>query len=1356
MKRLSIVYQTHWDREWYYTVDTYLVRMKQVLSRIMTLLDDNQISSFVFDGQVRALEDYLMVCEEQEKIALLNYVKTGKIIIGPWYVLADEFLVSGESLVRNLEMGIQKAKTYGTYQHVGYLPDTFGHVSQMPQILQSFGIDNAVLWRGVVPNEVFFDWEAANKDKVFTLYLKEGYYQPVIEQEQYQTLFENFVNKLTSFSNLDHHILTNGGDHLMPANADIQARLKILQERHNIDLKISTFEEYIDTFKGTIDVETIHGELRDNSGIYVLPNVLSSRYYLKQQNQSLEYRLRTLEGLIAKVYPNTPYPHQEMVRQLWETLLLNHPHDSICGCSIDDVHLEMETRTRKMNHQIDALLKGLYSDMGAFSLDRNYDQSKTNIFSDYSEFTVINPTIRPVNGWQEIDLFINEQHPLLDTFVIADESRTYTTIILDKVQTRSFESPLEGAPEFRKGYQYKLAIRIRDVHGLDTKQYRVQAGTPEFLTVSHQQSISNGLVDISVSNNKLVFTDCTTKNTYHNMHQIMASLDAGDEYNYSKPVEDVISLATITDVKAYTSSAYQRLVVSYQMSLPEGLQEDYKHAKDKMVTNEFTVLFHLKKDDNRIYVDMTMLNRAKDHRTSIIYDANQVITNHYSDTAFDIVKRTVRTEEFKAEKGKEVPVVVDPTLSKIHLDSGLTIEHIGMQEYQIIPDKETSTVRHTLLRSVGYLSRDDLRSRGGGAGPSFETPDAQQLGTHHFKYAITLQSSDPYPSSDLFVTPLLTTKGHADYTGSLLQLSNTKVHLSSLRKTVEGLELRLFNPSETEESFQLQSAHPIASVQAINMLGTPINQDSNKIGPKQILTLNITFGTKQELSPDALVVGGSIGGVQAAISLAKKNRKVILTEQYPWIGGQLTSQAVPLDEHPFIEEFGCTKRYRSFRDDIREYYATNYQLQAHVQKDTLNPGNAWVTRLAFEPEVAHEWFLREVNKEPNIKLFTKYKPVYAETEHDTVTSVILEHVDSLEHLIVNADYVLDGTDLGDLLPLTKTEYTTGRDSVHDTNEPHATEDSDPNDRQPVTHVVAMKWDSTATKPIAKPAMYDTYHQMITPYSDKPVLSEYGPDSSTGKERRFNTYDGRMALWRYRRFFDPTQYVDAKKPEMTTINWPQNDYFMGNIFDDENDDIHLEQAKELTKSFVYYLQTEVPRHDGGKGYPEMQIASNTLGTKDGFAMAPYIRESRRIQAMTTIKEQDVSASTNQTLPHVKHSVGVGSYHIDLHITTKTHRFFYDNTWPFEIPLGAFIPVRITNLLPACKNIGTTHLTNGCFRLHPVEWNIGEVAGYLTDFLLRHNLTPQQLYTNPRLIETFQDEIKAAGVELYWPEDKVRVI
>lgn len=516
---------------------------------------------------------------------------------------------------------------------------------------------------------------------------------------------------------------------------------------------------------------------------------------------------------------------------------------------------------------------------------------------------------------------------------------------------------------------------------------------------------------------------------------------------------------------------------------------------------------------------------------------------------------------------------------------------------------------------------------------------------------------------------------------------------------------------------------------------------------------------------DIVVIGGSIGGVLASISAAKMKQKVLLVERTKWIGGQFTSQAVPPDEHPFIESFGCTHTYRTFRDRVRSYMKENYKVKPHVFDVKLwNPGHASVSRLSAPPKVYLDIFTEMIMpyvKMGLIDLMLDTEVIESSHNDKHVHSLMLKDLNTSKQTQVEAKYFLDATDTSELLPLTETQYVCGAESKTVTHEPHALDVEDPKDMQPITWVAAVEYNQDGHHVIEKPELYDYFKSKSWPCDDQKILSWYGPDASTGVTKRFQMFDGDekglFALWSYRRVIDPRDFLEKQfEKEVTLINWPQNDYIFNNIFDTEDDQKYQYESKQLTLSLIYWLQTEAPRPGGQKGYPGIKLRGDIVGTEDGLALAPYIRESRRIKALHTVTEHAMNAELINELPNINDSVGVGSYHIDLHMTTVNHRFFFFKTWPFQIPLGSMIPVEKENLLPACKNIGTTQLTNGCFRLHPVEWNIGEVSGYLAALSIIWGVTPREIYEQKPLLEKFQAFLDQRGIERYWPKDLVHVI
>ena len=255
---------------------------------------------------------------------------------------------------------------------------------------------------------------------------------------------------------------------------------------------------------------------------------------------------------------------------------------------------------------------------------------------------------------------------------------------------------------------------------------------------------------------------------------------------------------------------------------------------------------------------------------------------------------------------------------------------------------------------------------------------------------------------------------------------------------------------------------------------------------------------------------------------------------------------------------------------------------------------------------------------------------------------------------------------------------------------------------------------------------------------------------------------KLNLWNYRRIINKENFVKGTyKGDITIVNWPQNDYFLGNLIGASDKDFkkHFERGKQLSLSLLYWLQTEAPRPDGGKGWPGVRLRKDIMGTEDGLAKYPYIRESRRIKAVFTVKEEHVGADNRAMITGKKEgnkaaefydSVGVGYYHIDLHPSTAGDNYIDFGSMPFQIPLGALLPKRVENLLPANKNIGTTHITNGCYRLHPVEWSIGESVGLLIKYALDKKVIPRVVREKKDMLFDFQGFIRKQGIETEWPK------
>jgi len=535
-----------------------------------------------------------------------------------------------------------------------------------------------------------------------------------------------------------------------------------------------------------------------------------------------------------------------------------------------------------------------------------------------------------------------------------------------------------------------------------------------------------------------------------------------------------------------------------------------------------------------------------------------------------------------------------------------------------------------------------------------------------------------------------------------------------------------------------------------------------------------SIANANEIPADLVIAGGSLGGCAAALSALKNGLSVILTEETDWIGGQLTSQGVPPDEHQWIETHGSTKTYRLLRSNIRAYYKQHYALTADaIARPNFNPGNGLVSALCCEPRVAeivlHQMLAPYIHSK-KLTLLRGYVITAADVTGDRVRSLKAVNQFSGKSTILAAPYFIDATELGDLLPLTGTEYVTGAESKKEKGELHAPEKADPDNQQAFTICFAMDHINGANNVIDKPDDYDHWRnfipQLTPPWPGKLLdLTGINPQTLTTRTLGFDaagkSTGDKMNLWNYRRILDKSNFKPGSfQSDITLVNWPQNDYLTGNLIGVSKGDKqkHINGARQLSLSLFYWLQTEAPRADGGTGWPGLRLRGDVLGTKDGLAKSPYIRESRRIKAMFTVLEEHVGAQNRALVARKEKAgkaadfydtVGTGYYRIDLHPSTAGNNYIDVESLPFQIPLGALLPQRMENLLPACKNIGTTHITNGCYRLHPVEWSIGEAAGLLVAFAIRTKVLPRFVREKSGLLTEFQHLVRSSGMDMHWP-------
>jgi len=508
---------------------------------------------------------------------------------------------------------------------------------------------------------------------------------------------------------------------------------------------------------------------------------------------------------------------------------------------------------------------------------------------------------------------------------------------------------------------------------------------------------------------------------------------------------------------------------------------------------------------------------------------------------------------------------------------------------------------------------------------------------------------------------------------------------------------------------------------------------------------------------DVVIVGGGMGGSAAALAALRQHVSVCLTEPSHWLGGQMTAQGVSaLDENRFSPTSGSSASYLALRNGIRAAYWAKQP--GGAMPENFNPGACWVSRVCFEPRVALDvldHMLAPYRDDHRLQLFLRTAPVRVERRatDGRLRSVLTYNFETHVWLALDGEEFIDATELGDLLPLANVKFTTGAESRAQTGEPDAPAQANPQATQSFTYPFILERSAQPDPPpgtsIPRPADYDALRSHYT------LVVDYG----RGKFLTYGMFADRPgtpgSFWKYRRLVQAAQYPRGVFPaDLSMINWPGNDVCDQNLLapDAHAQALALQHAKHVALGFAYWLQHDAPRDSGtGSGYPELQLVPQQLATPDGLAQFPYIREARRIHALRTVVEQDISDQFQHGVRgrRFPDSVGVALYAMDLH--GCAHETVRAGTRPFQVPLGALIPREVPNLLAAAKNIGTTHITNGAFRLHPGEWAIGEAAGTAAVVALRHHLPLNAVEANPARLDEVQRRLLALGAPLFWYDD-----
>ena len=847
-----IVSHTHHDREWYLPFQGFRHILVKNIDLLLDILEnDPRFHSFLLDAQSITIEDYLEIRPENE-YDLRKWISRRKILVGPWYIQPDEFIVSGESLIRNLFIGIRIASKYGYCPKIGYVPDTFGHTIQLPQILRGFNIDNFIFHRGLEENVeklgAEFWWESPDGSRVLTVFLRRGYCNSVNFPSKIEDALEKFYSLkkiLLPLTKTNTVLLMNGCDHA-PPQRNITDIIDMLNERlkDETHIKHGSLEEYIERVRNVSDkLEVYRGEPRYGRYHPILTGIWSARTYLKIANRIAEILLEsyveplsTFAWILGEKYPSS------LIEKAWKLLIRSQPHDSIGGCSIDDVHREVKCRLDASQH----LSERIIADM------LNKIANKINLpdEKDTHSYIIVFNTV----GWSRngvVEAVWRTGLNINDLAVFDENDREVLT------QPLSDDAPLISYnPELFRGKTpiniKKLVFLAEDLPPFGYKVYKIK-----------KKSRNKADSDIKTSNkiieNKYYIIEADEENpgaftiidkmsgrVLRKVNLIEDDGDAGDEYDYSPPsnnkvyyperVKSEIRIVEHGPVRA-------RMNIKFDFMLPVSLTKERTSRSNKLISNPITIDIILYSNSRRIDIITTVENNSRDHRFRIVFPADFKTDKVSSQTHYYVIERSV--DEPSGEGWIQKPMPTKPQLNWSSLTDGkrgITIVNIGLPEFEV-RNRDVSQYILTLFRSVGWLSRSDLLTRRGNAGPSIPTPEAQCLGRYIFKYSIILHEKDwlkskSYKDAREFIVPPISiirdkSDGNLPLKLNFIDVDGENIIVSALKKAdgEKALILRLDNLTRDKVNIKVDSYKKILKMWETNLLEENIREiNRNPIG----------------------------------------------------------------------------------------------------------------------------------------------------------------------------------------------------------------------------------------------------------------------------------------------------------------------------------------------------------------------------------------------------------------------------------------------------------------------------------------------------------------------------------------------
>ncbi|MFX1564214.1 MAG: alpha-mannosidase, partial [Promethearchaeota archaeon] len=936
--------------------------------QLLELMEKNpKYAHFTLDGQTVILEDYLDIRPENRQ-RLEHLVKEKRLHIGPWYVLADEFLVSGESLIRNLLIGHQVGREFGDIMPIGYTPDTFGHIAQLPQLLRGFNIESSIFWRGFddqgksLPTE--FRWQAPDGSEVLSVHLGVGY-GPIarlskdVDAALTQLLMP--VTILAPRATSSALLLLNGSDHLPPQShlpqlieemnsrlqtSDILAgkttgqlfqqlitnTLKLdsveveailgkfqpmlsqlfdpaLKTLRRVKLRHGTLMDYLDIVRHEVKIQNLpvlYGEQHSCKHISVLPGVFSSRLYLKQANAESERLLERWAEPFATIawWLGAPYP-RNWLRRAWKLLLKNHPHDSICGCSVDTTHEDMELRFRWCKELGNLVLNQAISHINALI---NTKPPSRVPEPTYAAVRVFNPHTwahtdvtrilieldNPVESSKDYALYDGDGNPVTCQVTLGHQIDSALMPLIDQHSMPG--SPSKPPTPIKPTHSLLLTFIAEDIPALGYQTYYLAKPSSGGKTASSASlvvddkskapSAENSMVRIifSPSDGALTVHHKSSGRNYHNLLTFEDMGDIGDEYNYCPPAKDNRIVSKQLRKSRLRLIEKGPIAVTWEITtdlpVPAAADTSRQKRSTKTVQVPIRTLVSIYAEVPRIDVFNTINNTAEDHRLRVLFPSGLEVDTAWADSPFYVNKRSIHPQvhdwsnllfptimdlylthllQFERIPGKPLgwfedsapnhaqQTFVDVTNEK----EGLMIASRGLPDFEVLNDSHR-TIALTLIRGVGQLSRGDLTTRRGDAGPTPATPGAQCLGINSYHFSIiphsgTWRDNKGIRQAQAFNLPLrsLQTEPHnaASLSPSLsfVSIEPANLLLSALKKAEEedAIVLRLYEVAGTSTKSTIKTAIPLRQTFSASLAEEKTAKPVPTLTKKTSLTIDV-------------------------------------------------------------------------------------------------------------------------------------------------------------------------------------------------------------------------------------------------------------------------------------------------------------------------------------------------------------------------------------------------------------------------------------------------------------------------------------------------------------------------------------